>query len=762
MNRAGGDLIGTSPVRLDGWEKVSGEARYVDDLSIPGMWVGGTVRSPVASGKIVALRRDPSFDFSRVVVVTASELPGPNVVAMIREDHPVLAADRVRFVAEPIALVAAPDKPTLAAALTAIEVDIQPGEPVLTIEDALAGKGPVWGDDNILAEYGIGSGDLEAGFAEADLIVEGTYRTGHQEHLYLETNGMVAVPRGDGGVEVIGSLQCPYYVLNALTRALSLPPEKVIVRQVATGGAFGGKEDFPSVPAAHAATLALRARHPVKIVYERTEDIRATTKRHPSRVHVRTGVKRDGTLVAADIDVVLDGGAYTTLSPVVLSRAILHAGGPYRIPNVAIRGRAVATHTAPNGAFRGFGAPQTLFAIERHMDRIASRVGVDPVTVRRRNLLTTGDQLPCGQILHEPVAAGLVLDRALALSDYEGKRGKRSPSANARTLTGVGLSVYYHGGGFTGGGEERIRGKASVRFSREGRIEILVSNVEMGQGATTVLCMIAAQALGLPLEMVTHPYPDTSRVPDTGPTVASRTTMIVGKIVVDACDALAAKLRAHLAREHGAEERAIRFADGSWWAADRQLGSFRECGLRYLDAAGPLVGDATYRSPEGLRWDEENFRGDAYKSYSWGADVVEVEVDRDTLEIRPLRATVVVEIGRAINPVLAVGQVEGGTLQALGWGYLEEIKMDAGRYLNDRVTTYIIPTTLDAPAMQVELAEFPYERGPFGAKGLGELPMDGGAPALAAAVEDATQIFAARIPITPERLLRLRIEGGGS
>jgi CO/xanthine dehydrogenase Mo-binding subunit len=725
-------IVGTSPVRTDGWEKVSGAARFIADLDFPGAWIGGTVRSPVPRGRLRGIRRDPVFDWSRVTVVTAADLPGPNTVAMIREDHPVLAAEEVRFVAEAVALVAAPDRGTLDSALAAISLDIEDLPAVLTMEDALGGRVLTWGTDNILAEYRVTRGDVAAALRDADLVVEGEYRTGHQEHLYIETNGLVAIPRADGAIEIVGSLQCPFYIRNALARGLALPPEQVIVRQVATGGAFGGKEDFPSVLAMHAAVLALSCGRPVRMIYDRTEDIRATTKRHPSVVRHRTGVRRDGTIVGAEIDIVFDGGAYTTLSPVVLSRGILHAGGAYRIPAASIRGRAVATNSPPNGAFRGFGVPQTMFAIERQIDRIAAALGLDPLEVRRKNLLRTGDILPYGQVLEEDVGAEAVLERVVEMSGYESWNGQAGSTltgtSGRRVRRGLGLSLFHHGSGFTGAGEDKIAGRVHVRLvpglagDADGVYEVLVSSTEMGQGAATVLCQIAAETLGVPLEQVSMPLPDTSVVPDSGPTVASRTTMIVGRILVDACHDLARKL-----------------------AAARASGN-----------RGPVTGEAVYQPTPGLAWDEAAYRGDAYKAYAWGADVVEVEVDEDTLEISPVRAWAVVEIGRAVHPVLAAGQVEGGTLQGFGWACLEEIKSSGGHFLNDRMATYVVPTALDAPPVTVEIIELPHPRGPLGAKGLGELPIDGAAPAFAAAVSDATGLFPCELPITPERLLALR------
>jgi len=459
------DVVGKPVVRVDAWDKVMGKAEYIDDCSIPGCWYGGTVRSDVPHGRIVGIRQDPSFDWSKVVFVTAKDLPGPNEVAMVRRDMPVLAEDIVNYVSEPIALVAAPTKVLLKAALKAVKVEIEPLEPVLSIEEALEGKNVIWGNDNVLAKFEVKRGDVDEAFKEADIIIEETYRTGHQEQLYLEPQGMVALPRDDGGVEVVGSLQCPYYIHGAMTHALNLPPDKVIIKQAVTGGGFGGKEDFPSLLAIHAAVLALKVKRPVKIIYDRAEDMVSTIKRHPSRIRHRTGVKKDGTIVAQDIDLVLDGGAYTTLSIVVLQRSLLHATGCYQIPNARILARAVATNTPPNGAFRGFGAPQSIFAMERQMDKIARTLGLSPVEVRRKNLLKSGDAFPFGQRVEDD-GARLVFERALAISEYERKRAEYSKDQGPKKR-GIGVSLFLHGGGFTGAGEQKINGKNKA-FCGEG------------------------------------------------------------------------------------------------------------------------------------------------------------------------------------------------------------------------------------------------------------------------------------------------------
>ncbi len=720
-------FVGHPLASRNAWDKVTGRTRFIADIPRPGAWYGAALRSPVARGRLRGIARDPGFDWSRVTVITAADLPGPNVVAMVREDLPLLADPDINFATQPLALVAAPDREVLAGALAALHPDIEELPPVLTVESALRGDAIIWGEDNLIADYLIECGDLEAGFASADRIVEGVYRTGYQEHIYLETQGVIATPRTDGGVEILGSMQCPFYVHNALARGLDVDRDRVVVRQSPTGGAFGGKEDYPSIMALQTAVLALRCGRPVAVIYDRHEDITVSTKRHPSVVRHRTGVMSDGTLVAADIDVILDAGAFATMSPVVLSRAILHAAGAYRLPHARIRGRAVATNTPPNGAFRGFGVPQSIFAAERHLDRAARELGLSPVEIRRRNLLRPGDSFPFGQRLDEgDVAAELVYERALASSRFEA-RSAAARDANAAAerddsplRRGVGSVLVFHGGGFTGDGEERISAEVKVRRETDGSVTILIGSVEMGQGAETVLPMIAAEALDLPLDRINYHQPDTSVVADSGPTVASRTTMVVGRILVQACSNLTAS----------------------------------EAG----GAKAPCEATARYEPDPGLVWDQARHHGDAYQGYAWGAAVIEVEVDVDTMEIRPVHCTAVVEIGRAVNPVLCVGQVEGGVLQGIAWGSLEEVKTDGGRYLNDRMSTYIIPTCLDAPDFKVELAEQPCDRGAYGAKGLGELPLNIGAPALVAAVDDALGFAGDEIPLTPERLLCNRPE----
>jgi CO/xanthine dehydrogenase Mo-binding subunit len=686
-----------------------------------------------------------------VVVADHRDIPGANVVALIGEDQPLLAAGEVRHAEEPIALVAAETSERAEAAMRAVRVDLEPLEPVLTIEDALEARIRLHGDDNVFKQILIERGDVDRGLAGADLVLEGEYRTGHQEHVYIENNGMIAERTPDGGLTVRGSLQCPYYVHKALVKAFGLPPEKVRVVQTVTGGGFGGKEEYPSMIGGHAALLAWKSGRPVKIAYDRMEDIAATTKRHPARVRIRSGVKRDGTLTAFDADVVMDGGAYVTLSPVVLSRGAIHAMGPYRCPNARIRARAVATNTPPNGAFRGFGAPQTQFAAECHMDRVAAALGMDSLALRRVNAVREGDVTATGQTLRESVGAHEVLDVLERRARWKARRASIDranaaaaaaeangrPAKDGRRLRrGLGMSLVFHGAGFTGGGEVALDSVAAMDLLPDGRPRVLVASTEIGQGTITMLSQIAGEALGVPASMVAIETPDTGLVPNSGPTVASRTTMVVGGLVRRCAEDLRRRLELHA-------ERAL---DGER--------DFRGVARRYLRRRGRLRVEQRYQKPPHIEWDDHRYRGDAYGCFAYAGCVVEVEVDLDTGETRVVDARLAADVGRAIHPVLAAGQVEGGALQGLGYALLEEVRWKDGKVWNAQLTNYIIPTAADAPPIHVDLVEVPYAHGPFGAKGVGELPMDAPAPAVIAALAHATGARLHEIPATPERLLR--------
>jgi len=741
-------VVGTRVPRKEGPAKVRGEALYVDDLRREGMLHGVTVRSAVQRGRLVGIQYEDGVPWEEITVVTAADVPGENVAVLLDRDQPLLADGEIRHPGEPVVLLAHPDRGIVEQARARVRLEVEPLPAVDSIEEALRGDIVVWGEDNVFKTYLIHKGDLDAAWKEADLIVEGTYRTAAQEQLYLEPQGVIAEASPEG-VTVWGSMQCPYYVHKALPPVFGVRGDQVRVVQTTTGGGFGGKEEYPSLLAAHAGLLSWKAGGaPVKMVYDRAEDLAATTKRHPSRTHVRAGFKADGTMVGLDMDFVLDGGAYMTLTPVVLSRGVIHAAGPYRCPNTRVRGRGVATSKPPQGAFRGFGAPQSIFALERHLDHAAERLGLDPAELRRRNLLHDGDETSTRQLLASGVAAERVLDEALARTDWAAKRAaldaehradeeaRRQGRPGARVRRGIGLATFLHGAGFTGSGEVRLASIADVQAHPDGRVEVLAASTEIGQGATTIFSQIAAEAAGIPYEWVSVAQPDTARVPDSGPTVASRTTMVVGKLVERATGRIARRL----------VDDGLLPEDG-WTPAQ-----WAEACARWTEAHGVLRESAQYQPPPGVVWDEETYQGAAYAAYAWAAYVAEVAVDTVTWEARVERFTAVQDIGTVVHPELAAGQIEGGVVQGLGYALTEDVVWRDGAVANDRLTNYIIPTALDVPALDVVFLEVPYEGGPSGAKGVGELPMDGPAPAVLNAISHALGVDLDETPATPERI----------
>jgi CO/xanthine dehydrogenase Mo-binding subunit len=732
--------IGAAVPRKEAPGKLTGRARYVDDVKLAGMLHGATVRSPVPRGWVRGVHFEPGVPWDEVVVVTAADIPGSNVIHLILDDQPALAHRLVNHREEPILLLAHHDRAVVERARARVRVDIEPLPAVLTMDEALAGAQTIWGQDNVFKSYAIDKGDVDAAFAAAAWVVEGAYQTGAQEQLYIEPNGVIAHVT-DEGVTVWGSMQCPYYVQKALMPLFGIGPHAARVVQLETGGGFGGKEEYPSMIAAHAALLSRKAGRPVKLVYDRDEDMTATTKRHPSRTRHRTALDRDGRILALDIDFTLDGGAYATLSQVVLSRGTIHAAGPYDVANVRIRSRAVATNTPPHGAFRGFGAPQSLFALERHLDECAARAGLAPEELRRRNFVRRGGELATGQVVRDEVDLAGILDDALRRSGWHEKKA-RFAAANlapgATVKRGLGLACFLHGTGFTGSGEKHLASVVGVEGTADGRIRVLTASTEIGQGTNTVFAQLAADALGIAYETVDIAQPDTREVPNSGPTVASRTVTIVGKLVESAALALRRTL-----------------VDAGLLAEPYRPADLAAAVARHVAELGPLRVTAEYHQPPEISWDEERFRGDAYGAYSWAAYVAEVAVDTVTFETRVEGFWAVQEVGKVMHPILAAGQIEGGVAQAIGWALHEEVVWKDGRMANGTMTNYTMPTSVDLPPIEVAFVESPYRHGPHGAKGIGELPMDGPAPAIVNAIRDALGgISIDRIPATPEVLMR--------
>src|SRR5271165_2161971 len=732
-----GPIVGTSVPRKEGRGKVTGEARYVDDMALPGMLYGATVRSRFPRGKVKKFTFGPDIDWNEFVVVTPKDIPGKNCIALLEDDQPCLADGIVNHPEEPLLLLAHSDRHLLPKAVEAVSVEYDPLPAIFTMEERERLSQIIWGADNTFESYLIEKGDVDAVWEDADYIVEGEYTTGAQEQLYIENNGMIAAFDPQQGLTVWGSLQCPYYVHKALMKLCGLPADRVRVVQMETGGAFGGKEEYPSMIAAHVALLAMKSGRPVKIIYDRMEDMVATTKRHPSRTRHRTAVSKDGKILGGEIDFTIDGGAYATLSSVVLSRGTIHAGGPYYWPNVRIRAKAVATNAPPHGAFRGFGAPQSLFAMERHMDRIAQTLGVSPVEIRRRNFLQPGQTTTTEQIVREPIDLGKLLDRALEVSNYQTKRQQfAKENHRGQTKKGMGIAAFLHGAGFTGSGERYLSSVVGVEGCADGSVRVLVSSTEFGQGTNTVLSQIAAEALGLPYESVSMAQPDTLQVPNSGPTVASRTVMVVGKLVQSAALGIAQTLiSANLLRENYTPE------------------EFRSACQQYVSEHGQFRSWSRYEAPADIFWDDQKYRGEAYAAFAWAVYIAEVTVDLTTYGVSVNDFVALQEVGRVLHPLLARGQIIGGVAQGIGFSLYEKVVWQNGRMQNGQMTNYIMPTSADLPPIRVFFEELGNVYGAYGAKGIGELPMDGPAPAIVNAVVDALGIPFDSVPLLPEDIM---------
>jgi CO/xanthine dehydrogenase Mo-binding subunit len=732
-------VIGTPVPRKEGRDKVTGRAQYIDDITLPNMLYGVTVRSTIPRGKIKKVTFAPNFPWQEFVIVTARDIPGANCVALIADDQPCLADGFVNHPEEAIFLLAHANPHVLPKAIAAIVIEYEPLPAIFTMQESERGKEIIWGRDNVFKTYTIEKGDVDSVWENADFIIEGEYTTGAQEQLYIENNGMIASFDREYGITVWGSMQCPYYVHKALMKLLHLPEDKVRVVQTETGGAFGGKEEYPSMIACHAALLAMKSGTPVKIVYDRSEDMAATTKRHPSRTRHRTAVTREGKILGGEIEFAVDGGAYTTLSPVVLSRGTIHATGPYFWPNVRIRAKAVATNMPPHGAFRGFGAPQSLFAMERHMDRIAATLGISPVEIRRRNFLKPGQTTATEQTIHEPIDLDKLLARALALSEYEAKKPRfQKENKNSTRKKGIGLATFLHGAGFTGSGERYLSSLVGVEGCADGTVRVLVSSTEFGQGTKTVLCQIAAEALGLPYESVEIAEADTKQVPNSGPTVASRTVMVVGKLVQSAALGIREILLAfNVLRD------------------PYSPAEFRAACAKYVAEHGDLKSFSRYEPPPNIFWDDEKYRGEAYAAYAWAVYVAEVTVDLTTYAVSVDDFFALQEVGKVLHPVLARGQIVGGVAQGIGFALYEKVLWHDGRMQNAQMTNYIMPTSADLPPIRVYFEELGNQHGAFGAKGIGELPIDGPAPAIVNAVADALGMPFDSIPLLPEEIFEV-------
>ncbi len=740
--------VGLSVTRVDAEDKVRGTARYVDDLTFPDMLHAAFVFPGVAHARLKSVDPSPALDMPGIhAVVTAADIPGENQVGCVDKDQPLLPEDKIRYTGDAVAVVVA-DTPALAReAALAVRVDLEELPAVFDAEEAMGPDAPfVHSGGNTFLHFKVRKGDVARGFEEADVVIERAFHTYHQEHSYLEPMGVIAVPEEGGSITIYGTMQCPYYVQKAVATVLGVSLSRVRVRQTVTGGGFGGKEDAPSEICACAALAAWKTGRAVKLIHTREEDFYRSSKRHPMSVSFKLGATTDGRLTAAEIRVVADAGAYSTLSPVVIFRTTAHATGPYEIPNVKTDAYGVYTNRQTTGAFRGFGQPQTIFANESVLDEMAERLGMDPMEIRLKNCLAVGKHTATGQLLTESVGLPETLEKARDVSGWVEKR-KIYAGDDGRIRRGIGVGSIYYGVSLGAKGLLLDASGAHLNVYRDGSVRIAVGGTEMGQGLLTVLSQIAADSLGAPIESIHVDLVDTSVVPDSGPSVASRTTLMTGNAVIDAATKLKATMGEVAADMLGVSTDSIEFRNGHILGGDRSL-TFadlaNECWLRNVNTAA----EGWYAAPKSTF--DENGQGDAYAVYSYATHVAEVEVDTETGEVHLVRVTAAHDVGRILNPVTLEGQIEGGVLQSAGMGLYEKMKTNGGDITTPDFSTYIIPTAMDVPEIESVFIEARYSKGPFGAKGIGETPAMPGAVAIANAVTHATGIRFHELPVTAE------------
>jgi CO/xanthine dehydrogenase Mo-binding subunit len=750
-----------SPPRLDAADKATGRARYADDIRLPGMLHAAIHTSQQAHARIVACRTDAALALPGVhAIVTGADIAGTRWGGIVK-DETMLARDKVRYVGEPIAAVAAIDAATAIRAAAAIEVDYEPLRCVLSPDAALARDAPLvhegfatyvktvdgGGHGNIVFETDVAEGDVDHAFAQCDAIVEGTFETQAQHHVYLETNGCVADVDASGRITLYASCQSVHHAQQRVAEELGEPMARIRVIATRVGGAFGGKHasNLHSI----AAWLARAARRPVKLVLSRMQDFEVQRSRHPARIWMKTGARRDGTILARDVRVTLDGGAYADESPAVLAFALLMSRGPYRIPNVRAHGAVVYTNKLRAGSFRGFGNPQATFAGESQIDDLAASLGIDPCELRLRNAMRAGDTAFGGQ----PVASCIVGDALMRVRDAQRAASPLSPREG--TQRGIGFAVMSHISGLMGT-------SATVQLRTDGSIALATGCVDIGQGADTVMVQMCAELLGVPIERVSYAQQDSDVSPYNWKTAGSRSTYMTGRAVSVATIEMRQRMIDQAAQMMECAAADLELVPGG---AVGLVGipkrvSFKDIALHSLfRSGGPIA--ATH----GFVFDGPGFdpkRASIHRLafanlgvYTFGAHCVEVDVDMATGAVAVRRAWCAHDVGHAINPVSCEGQIQGGFVQGMGYALTEALHWnDDGWLTTTTLADYKIPGALDVPPdIHAIVLEDPEPSHPLGAKGIGEPSLVGAAPAIANAIRAATGVRLTTLPMTPERVL---------
>jgi xanthine dehydrogenase D subunit len=737
--------VGASTPRPDGIEKVRGDFTFSSDLLAEDMLWGATLRSPHASARITELDVEPAMKVPGVAaVLTAKDVPGRPTYGLVLHDQPVLAADIVRFEGEPVAIVAATDPETCRRALAEINVTYEVLEP-LTDPELAEQAAPVHPDGNVVRKVPIQTGDPET---TGDVVVEGVYEMGMQDQAFLGPESGLAVPDGKGGIDLHVATQGIHQDHAQLAPCLGLDDEAVRIHLAGVGGAFGGREDF-SVHA-HICMLALHTKRPVKMSYLRDESFMGHLHRHPAKMWYRHHATSNGELVKVEARILLDGGAYASSSAFVASNAARFACGPYRVPNVVVEATCVRTNNHPCGAMRGFGAVQACFGHESQMDKLANALDMDPIELRRRNALRTGDRLPTGQKIDVPAPVHECIEAAAAfplpgpssdnIDGYGLPGGAGRTAERSRVRRGIGFAVGYKNLAYSEGYNDDTRARCRLDG---GIVTITCAVAELGQGFVSIAGQIVRTVLGVD-EVVLAPA-STADIGTAGSSAASRQTYMSGAAIQNACLDLAEQATQAVARANGLDRDQLKIEEGRIVAMDGSLD------VAIADASPQaLEAEAHYEHRATFSMDSETGQGDTDVSWIFGAQRAVVDVDLDLGLVRVLQVTTGQDVGNALNPLSVVGQIEGGISQGVGLAVMEEILSVDGLVQNPSFTDYLIPTFADMPTVEVALIEQPEDGAPFGVKGVGETPSLASTPAVAAAIRAATGLDLPRVPVRPE------------
>jgi len=750
------DIIWQSMPRVDGLDKARGKTEFIADRSFPHLLHAYPVFSTISSGRLLSTNIESAESTNGFIAAFfAGEVPGENRIGVIVDDQPLFVHDRIRYIGDAVGIVVAETAENAYRAAKAVDVIVETDSPILSIADSRHEQAPLIHETNIACEHRVLVGDVDAGFTASNHIVTGTIKTGYQEHYYLEPQGCVVVPEDDGTITVYGSIQCVFYVQKAVARNLGIEYSRVRVVQTPVGGAFGGKEDIPSEVCARTAVAAWLLKRPVQMIYRRADDLQSTSKRHPAEISYKIGVDDTGKLLAGEVDIHLNAGAYATLSSVVSFRAATQALGPYQVPNVRVHSTAWYTNLPPAGAFRGFGSPQATFGHERMIDKIARQIGMDPVKFRMLNILKPGSSTTTGHHLDTSVGAEETIEAAVNLAGYSDTSTKCKQESDERYRYGIGASACHYGNCLGSPGWALDGSAARIQIHRDGLVAVAYGLVDMGQGAITVVAQMTAEALGIDPRQVTVLQTDTTNVPDSGPSVASRNVVMTGNAIRSAAGKIVESLCKAAAHKFGCAEDDVSYSNGAARRGDDSpaLQFVELAELMYLLNL-PMDALGWWHVPE-LDHDPETGQGEAYFTYSYATQIARVRVDMITGNVKVTDVWAAHDVGRAINPAGLEGQVEGGVVQGIGWALYENMQMNNGKISTDNLSTYLLPTSMDSPNISSVFVENAEPLGPWGAKGIGEPAIIPIAGAVANAISDAIDRDVNEIPIHPEDLLKL-------